>query len=106
MLTYSEFKDVQEHNPLAVRNIIKKINPLDKVTDKLAKLRKRGVKGVALDALKKQADKLNPFSKMNKARTMAKKKDLRGLKDKRVEIKQKLDVLNIQINDLEDEVRT
>ena len=106
MLTYSEFKDVQEHNPLAVRNIIKKINPLDKVTDKLAKLRKRGVKGVALDALKKQADKLNPFSALNKARTMAKKKDLRGLKDKRVEIKQKLDVLNIQINDLEDEVRT
>jgi len=106
MLTYSEFKDVQEHNPLAVRNIIKKINPLDKVTDKLAKLRKRGVKGVALDALKKQADKLNPFSSLNKARTMAKKKDLRGLKDKRVEIKQKLDVLNIQINDLEDEVRT
>ena len=106
MLTYSEFKDVQEHNPLAVRNIIKKINPLDKVTDKLAKLRKRGVKGMALDALKKQADKLNPFSALNKARTMAKKKDLRGLKDKRVDIKQKLDVLNIQINDLEDEVRT
>ena len=106
MRTYSEFKDIQEHNPLAVKNIIKKINPLDKVTKKLKKLKDKGIKGVALDALKKQADKLNPFSSLNKARTMAKKKDLRGLKDKRVEIKHKLDVLNIQINDLEDEVRT
>ena len=105
MRTYSEFKDIQEHNPLAVSNIIKKINPLSKVTDKLAKLKKRGIKGVALDAIKKKADKLNPFSDINKARTMAKKKDLKGLKDKRNSIKQKLGVLNVQINDLEDETR-
>ena len=77
MRTYSEFKDVQEHNPLAIRNIVKAINPLDKLTDKL---RKKGISGMAKDALKKKIDKLNPFSDMNKARTMAKKKDLKGLK--------------------------
>ena len=37
---------------------------------------------------------------------MAKKKDLSGMKDKRDAIKQKLGVLNVQINDLEDELRT
>ena len=106
MKTYREFKDVQEHNPLAVSNIIKKINPLSKLTDKLDKLKKRGLAGAALDAIKKKADKLNPFSKMNKARTMAKKKDLKGLKKQRDAINQKLGVLKVQINDLEDETRT
>ncbi len=61
--------------------------------------------GAALDVLKKKADKLNPFSDINKARTMAKKKDLRGLKDKRDSLNQKLGVLKVQINDLEDETR-
>jgi hypothetical protein len=103
--TYREFKDVQEHNPLAVSNIIKKINPLSKLTDKLDKLKKRGLAGAALDAIKKKADKLNPFSDMNKARTMAKKKDLKGLKKQRDAINQKLGVLKVQINDLEDETR-
>jgi hypothetical protein len=102
MRTYSEFKDVQEHNPLAIRNIVKKINPLDKVTDKL---RKKGLSGMAKDALKKKLDKLNPMSDINKAKTMANKKDLRGMKDKRDAIKQKLGVLNVQINDLEDEIK-
>ena len=103
MLTYSEFKDVQEHNPLAVRNIIKKINPIEKLRDKIGK---KGIAGKAKELLKKKLDKLNPLSDINKARTMAKKKDLSGMKDKRDAIKQKLGVLNVQINDLEDELRT
>ena len=103
MKTYSEFKNVQEHNPLAISNIIKKINPLDKVMDKL---KKKGLSGMAKDALKKKLDKLNPFSDMNKANTMAKKKDLKGLKKQRDAINQKLGVLKVKINDLEDEVRT
>jgi len=49
---------------------------------------------------------LNPLSGINKAVTMAKKKDLKGLKKNRDSIKQKLGVLNVKINDLEDEVRT
>ena len=103
MRTYSEFKDIQEHNPLAVRNIIKKINPIEKLRDKIGK---KGIAGKAKELLKKKLDKLNPLSDINKARTMAKKKDLSGMKDKRDAIKQKLGVLNVQINDLEDELRT
>ena len=103
MLTYSKFKDVQELNPLAVRNIIKKINPIEKLRDKIGK---KGIAGKAKELLKKKLDKLNPLSDINKARTMAKKKDLSGMKDKRDAIKQKLGVLNVQINDLEDELRT
>ena len=102
MLTYSEFKDVQEHNPLSISNIIKKINPLDKLQDKL---KKKGLSGMAKDVLKKKLDKLNPFSDINKARTQAKKKDLKGLKKQRDAINQKLGVLKVQINDLEDETR-
>jgi len=78
MVTYSKFKDVQEHNPLAIRNIVKKINPIEKLRDKL------GRKGLAGNA----------------------KKDLKGLKKNRDSIKHKLGVLNVKINDLEDEVRT
>ena len=102
MLTYSKFKEFQEHNPLAVKNIIKKINPLDKLQDKL---KKKGLSGMAKDVLKKKLDKLNPFSDINKARTQAKKKDLKGLKKQRDAINQKLGVLKVQINDLEDETR-
>ena len=79
MLTYSKFKDVQEHNPLAVRNIIKKINPIEKLRDKIGK---KGIAGKAKELLKKKLDKLNPLSDINKARTMAKKKDLSGMKEK------------------------
>ena len=86
-----------------MRNIIKKINPIEKLRDKIGK---KGIAGKAKELLKKKLDKLNPLSDINKARTMAKKKDLSGMKDKRDAIKQKLGVLNVQINDLEDELRT
>ena len=102
MLTYSEFKDVQEHNPLAISNIIKKINPIERLRDKIGK---KGIAGKAKELIKKKLDKLNPLSDINKTRTMAKKKDLKGLKKQRDAINQKLGVLKIQINDLEDETR-
>ena len=102
MKTYSEFTFVQEHNPMAIKSIVKKINPLDKLQDKI---RKKGLTGTAKDALKDKIDKLNPFSDMNKAKTMAKKKDLKGLKNTRTGLKQKLGVLNVKINDLEDKIR-
>ena len=103
MRTYSEFKDIQEHNPLAISNIIKKINPIERLRDKIGK---KGIAGKAKELIKKKLDKLNPLSDINKARTMAKKKDLKGLKKQRDAINQKLGVLKVQINDLEDETRT
>ena len=102
MLTYSEFKDVQEHNPLSISNIIKKINPLDKLQDKI---KKRGLSGSAKDVLKKKIDKLNPLSDINKATTKAKKKNLKKMKANRTKMKATLDVLSKKINELEPEVQ-
>ena len=51
MKTFRQY--VQEHNPLAVKSIIKKINPLDKQMAKLKSFRKRGVTGAVKDALVK-----------------------------------------------------
>ena len=102
MKTYSEFAYVQEHNPMTVKSMIKKINPRDKLQDRI---KKKGLAGTAKDSLKDKIDKLNPFSDMNKAKTMAKKKDLKGLKNTRTGLKQKLGVLNVKINDLEDKIR-
>ena len=94
MLTYKEFKDVQEHNPLAVAKNIKKINPLDKLTDKF---KKKGLSGMAKDVLKKKIDKLNPLSDINKATTKAKKKNLKKMKANRTRMKATLDVLSKKI---------
>ena len=51
MKTFNQY--VQEHNPLAVKSIVKKINPLDKQMAKLKRMRKRGVTGAVKDALVK-----------------------------------------------------
>lgn len=104
MRTYSEFKDVQEHNPLAIRNIVKAINPLDKLQDKLK--RSGGISGMAKKAIQKKMDALNPMSDINKKATMSKKKELRTLKKQRKGINDKLKTMSKRINDLEDEVRT
>ena len=51
MKTFSQY--IQEHNPLAVKSIVKKINPLDKQMRQLKRLRKRGITGAVKDALVK-----------------------------------------------------
>ena len=53
MRTYSEFKDIQEHNPLAISNIIKKINPIERLRDKIGK---KGIAGKAKELIKKKLD--------------------------------------------------
>ena len=53
---------IQEHNPLAVKSIVKKINPLDKQMAKLKRMRKRGVTGAVKDALVKSITGKRPKS--------------------------------------------
>ena len=60
MKTFRQY--VQEHNPLAVKSIIKKINPLDKQMAKLKSFRKRGVTGAVKDALVKSITGKRPKS--------------------------------------------
>ena len=60
MKTFNQY--VQEHNPLAVKSIVKKINPLDKQMAKLKSLQKRGVTGAVKDALVKSITGKRPKS--------------------------------------------
>ena len=101
MKKYSEFVDIQEHNPMTVRNIVKKVNPLDNLQ---TRLKRKGLAGAAKETLKKQLDKINPLSGINKARTATNKKDLAALKDTRTSLKNKLAVITPKINKLEDKL--
>ena len=60
MKTFSQY--VQEHNPLAVKSIVKKLNPLDKQMRKLKQMRKKGITGLAKDALVKSITGKRPKS--------------------------------------------
>ena len=58
MKTFNQY--VQEHNPLAVKSIVKKLNPLDKQMRKLKSLRKRGITGAVKDAVVKSITGMRP----------------------------------------------
>ena len=60
MKTFRQY--VQEHNPLSVKSIVKKINPLDKQMAKLKRMQKRGVTGAVKDALVKSITGKRPKS--------------------------------------------
>ena len=60
MKTFSQY--VQEHNPLAVKSIVRKLNPLDKQMRKLKQMRKKGITGLAKDALVKSITGKRPKS--------------------------------------------
>ena len=93
MKTFNQY--VQEHNPLAVKSIVKKINPLDKQMAKLKRMRKRGVTGAVKDALVKSITGKRPKSGEVKqwkdknadlSKEIKKQKDeIKKLKDKKVD---------------------
>ena len=58
MKTFNQY--VQEHNPLAVKSIVKKLNPLDKQMSKLKSLQKRGITGAVKDAVVKSITGMRP----------------------------------------------
>ena len=60
MKTFNQY--IQEHNPFAVKSIVKKINPLDKQMAKLKSFQKRGVTGAVKDALVKSITGKRPKS--------------------------------------------
>ena len=60
MKTFRQY--IQEHNPLSVKSMVKKINPLDKQMAKLKKFQKRGVTGAVKDALVKSITGKRPKS--------------------------------------------
>ena len=60
MKTFKQY--IQEHNPLSVKSMVKKINPLDKQMAKLKSLQKRGITGAVKDALVKSITGKRPKS--------------------------------------------
>ena len=82
MKTFKEY--IKEHPNLRAR-IIAKINPMDKLRDKMDDLKKLPgkIKDKAVDKLKDTMDKVNPMSPINKMKTLADKEKIKKLqKDK------------------------
>ena len=100
MKTFSEY--IQEHNPLAVKSLIKKVNPLDKQMRQLKRMKKMGVKGLVLKGVQKKVDKLMPGRKRRRKEAEAEKKELVGLKKEREKLDKQNAKLSKTINDKED----
>ena len=98
MKTFNQY--VQEHNPLAVKSIVKKLNPLDKQMAKLKRMQKRGVTGAVKDALVKSITGKRP----SPSATKAVKNELKNEKKARKKDQEKLDKQTKKINDLEKKV--
>ena len=83
MKTFKEY--IKEHPNLRTR-IVKAINPMEKIRDKMADLKKLPgkIKDKAIDKLKDQLDKVNPLSPINIGDTQSINKKIKGLqKDKK-----------------------
>ena len=91
MKTFKELqKELEEHPNLRTR-IVKAINPMDRLRDKMDDLKKLPgkVKDAAIDKLKDQMDKVNPMSDINKKVTIARQDKIRKyvIKRKSYELK-------------------
>ena len=91
---------IQEHNPLAVKSMVKKLNPLDKQMRKLKSLQKRGVTGAVKDALVKSITGKRPKPGVTKAN----RDELKNEKKARKKDQEKLAKQTKKINDLEKKI--
>ena len=89
MKTFNQY--IQEHNPLAVKSIVKKLNPLDKQMRKLKSLRKRGITGAVKDAVVKSITGKRPKST-----------DVKKWKDKNADLSKEIKKANKEIAKLKD----
>ena len=108
MKRYKDFREeclILEHPNLKAR-IIAKINPMDKIKDKLADLKALPgkLKDKAVDKLKDKIDDLNPMSPINKKVTMMRKDKIGNLKDKRMGLKTKIKSISTKIDSLKAKV--
>ena len=98
MKTFNQY--IQEHNPLAVKSIVKKLNPLDKQMRKLKRMQKMGVTGVAKQAVMKNILGMRP----KPGATKAVKDELKNAKKQRKKDQEELAKKTKKINDLEKKV--
>ena len=89
MKTFRQY--IQEHNPLSVKSMVKKINPLDKQMAKLKRMQKRGVTGAVKDALVKSITGKRPKSG-----------DVKKWKDKNADLSKEIKKKDAEIAKLKD----
>ena len=99
MKTFKEY--IKAHPNLRTR-IIKAINPMDKLRDKMDDLKKLPgkVKDKAIDKLKDTMDKINPLSPINKKVTMMRKDKISDLVDNKKDLTIKAKVIGTKIKSL------
>ena len=99
MKTFKEY--IKEHPNLRTR-IIKAINPMDKLRDKMddLKILPGKVKDRAVDKLKDTMDKINPLSPINKKVTMMRKDKISDLVDKKKDLTTKAKGIGVKIKTL------
>ena len=100
MKTFKEYC-LTEHPNLRAR-IIAKINPMDKLRDKMDDLKKLPgkVKDRAVDKLKDTMDKINPMSPINKKVTNMRKDKISDLVDKKKDLTTKVKGIGVKIKSL------
>ena len=102
MKTFKELqRELEEHPNLRTR-IVKAINPMDKLRDKMDDLKKLPgkAKDAAVDKLKKEMDKMNPMSPINKKVTMMRKDKISDLVDKKRDLTTKAKGIGAKITSL------
>ena len=100
MKTFKEYC-ITEHPNLRTR-IIKAINPMDKLRDKMDDLKKLPgkIKDKAVDKLKDTMDKVNPLSPLNKKVTDMRKDKISDLVDKKRDLTDKAKAIGTKIKSL------
>jgi len=103
MKSFKEY--IKEHPNLRTR-IVKAINPMDKLRDKMDDLKKLPgkIKDNAIDALQKQMDKVNPMSPLNKKVTQMRKDKIGKLRDKKSKLRDKSKNISTKIKTLQKRV--
>ena len=82
------FKEYCTTEHTLTSRILKKINPLNKLRDKMDDLKDMPgkLKAKAIKKLKDKIDKVNPMSAVNKMKTMNTKEKIKTLRDKKKDI--------------------
>ena len=106
MKSFKELRRELEEHPNLRTRIVKAINPMEIIRDKMADLKKQGgLTGIAKDKLKKELDKVNPMSPINKMKTSSTKDKITALKAKKDDHTSKAKNLNVQIKSLRQSIK-
>ena len=101
MKTFKEY--IKEHPNLRTR-IIKAINPMDKLRDKMKGLKKKlpgAIKDKAINKLKDKIDAINPFSPLHAVGNAQINKNISKLRDKKKALTDKAKGIKAKITSLQ-----